>query len=72
MRPVLAPIVATVWKIDVALGDAVEKGQQLAVLESMKMEIPVSSPTAGVVTALPAAIGQIVQEGEPVALITPS
>ena len=72
MRPVLAPIVATVWKIDVALGDTVVKGQQLAVLESMKMEIPLSSPAAGVVTALPAAIGQIVQEGEPVALITPS
>jgi biotin carboxyl carrier protein len=72
MRPVLAPIVATVWKIDVALGDTVEKGQQLAVLESMKMEIPLTSPASGVVTALPAAIGQIVQEGEPVALITPS
>ena len=67
-----APIVATIWKLEVGVGDSVGAGQCLALLESMKMEIPVAAPVAGVVTELPAAIGQIVQEGEPVAVITPS
>jgi biotin carboxyl carrier protein len=65
----VAPIVASVWKLDVAVGDRVVEGQQLAVLESMKMEIPVVAPVAGEIIDLPAAIGQIVQEGEPVAVI---
>lgn len=67
----VAPIVASVWKLEVAVGDRVVEGQQLAVLESMKMEIPVAAPVAGEVIDVPAAIGQIVQEGEPVALIAP-
>ena len=68
----VAPIVATIWKLEVAVGDHVQVGQQLALLESMKMEIPVSAPVAGIVAELPAAIGQIVQEGEPVAVIAPA
>ena len=67
----VAPIVASVWKLEVAVGDRVVEGQELAVLESMKMEIPVSAPAAGEIIDLPAAIGQIVQEGEPVAVIAP-
>ncbi|MCL2543295.1 MAG: acetyl-CoA carboxylase biotin carboxyl carrier protein subunit [Nocardioidaceae bacterium] len=68
----VAPIVSTIWRLDVAVGQRVEVGQQLALLESMKMEIPVSAPVAGVVADLPAAIGQIVQEGDPVAVISPA
>ena len=65
----VAPIVASVWKLEVAIGDRVVEGQEVAVLESMKMEIPVHAPVAGEIIDLPAAIGQIVQEGEPVAII---
>ena len=37
----IAPMTASVWKILVAVGDIVTAGQTLAILEAMKMEIPV-------------------------------
>lgn len=64
MSTVSAPIVASVWKLLVEVGESVDGGQPVAVLESMKMEIPVHAPTAGVVVGIPVTRGQIVQEGE--------
>lgn len=46
---VKAELVGTVWKILVKPGDSVEADQELIVLESMKMEIPVIAPRPGVV-----------------------
>jgi acetyl-CoA carboxylase biotin carboxyl carrier protein len=46
---VKAELVGMVWKILVKPGDRVEADQELIVLESMKMEIPVIAPRAGVV-----------------------
>lgn len=40
-------VAGSVWKIEVAVGDKVTKGEVLIILESMKMEIPVESPAAG-------------------------
>ncbi len=40
-------VAGSVWKIEVAVGDQVAKGDVLMILESMKMEIPVESPAAG-------------------------
>lgn len=42
-------VAGSVWKIEVAVGDRVGRGDVLMILESMKMEIPVESPVAGVV-----------------------
>jgi acetyl-CoA carboxylase biotin carboxyl carrier protein len=64
-----APIVANVWQLHVAVGDAVDVGTVVAVLESMKMEIPVESHVAGTVAELPVAEGTIVQEGDPVVIV---
>ena len=69
--PQVAPIVASVWKIDVAVGDWVEMGATVAVVESMKMEIPIFATIAGVVESIPVEPGQIVQEGDPVVVIAP-
>ena len=44
---VRAEMVANVWKIVVAEGDQVEDGDTIAILESMKMEIPVIAEAAG-------------------------
>lgn len=66
MIDVPAPVVASVWQLHVAVGDRVVAGQTLAVLESMKMEIPVYAPADAVVAELPAALGVIVQEGDAV------
>ena len=52
MAVVEAHITGTVWKIECAVGDAIEEGDTVAILESMKMEMPVESPTAGKVSAI--------------------
>ncbi|MGH7723990.1 MAG: acetyl-CoA carboxylase biotin carboxyl carrier protein subunit [Candidatus Eiseniibacteriota bacterium] len=58
-----APMPAKVVKVEVAAGDAVEEGQALLVLESMKMELGVTSPRAGTVKRVAVAAGQIITAG---------
>ena len=65
---VRAEMVANVWKIVVAEGDHVEDGDTLAILESMKMEIPVIAEASGTVS-LRVAEGDVVQEGDLIAVI---
>ena len=48
MRDVEAHITGTVWKIEVEVGDSVEEGDTVVILESMKMEMPVEAEDAGV------------------------
>ena len=65
---VRAEMVANVWKIVVAEGDHVDDGDTIAILESMKMEIPVVAEAAGTVS-LKVAEGDVVQEGDLIAVI---
>ena len=58
---VRSEIAGSVWKIEVAVGDAVAAEDPLIILESMKMEIPLLAPRAGVVRQI------LVAEGEPIA-----
>jgi len=44
---VLAHITGTVWKVEKKVGDRVESGEPIVIIESMKMEMPVESPVAG-------------------------
>ena len=64
MPVVEAHITGTVWKIEVDVGDSVEEGDTVVVLESMKMEMPVEAEDAGVVTEILCAEGQSVSEGD--------
>ena len=61
---ICAHITGTVWKVETQVGDAVQEGQTLVILESMKMEMPIEAPEAGTVTEVLAAAGQSVEEGE--------
>jgi acetyl-CoA carboxylase biotin carboxyl carrier protein len=61
---VRAHITGTVWKIQVALGDKVEEEDELIILESMKMEMPVESPADGTVKEILVAEGEPVKEGQ--------
>jgi acetyl-CoA carboxylase biotin carboxyl carrier protein len=49
LTEVRAELVGTVWKVLVRSGDSVDIDQELLILESMKMEIPVVAPRAGTV-----------------------
>jgi acetyl-CoA carboxylase biotin carboxyl carrier protein len=62
---VKAHITGTVWKIEVKIGDRIEEGTVVSILESMKMEMPVESEVSGTVTAILVAEGQSVTEGAP-------
>jgi acetyl-CoA carboxylase biotin carboxyl carrier protein len=65
MTTVDAHITGTVWTYEVKVGDQVGEGDTVAILESMKMEMPVESEVGGVVAELLCAEGQAVSEGEP-------
>ena len=58
IREVKAAVPAAVWEIRADPGQDVEHGQELVVLESMKMEIPVVAPVAGRVTDVRCAAGR--------------
>ena len=58
-----------VWKIEVRVGDLVQVGDVLMILESMKMEIPVESPGVGRVLEILVRVEQSVEEGHIVAVL---
>jgi acetyl-CoA carboxylase biotin carboxyl carrier protein len=64
LADVEAHITGTVWKIEVAVGDTVEEGDTVAILESMKMEMPVEAEDEGTVTQILVEEGQSVSEGD--------
>jgi acetyl-CoA carboxylase biotin carboxyl carrier protein len=66
---VLAEMVANVWKLLVSVGDTVEEGQSVCILESMKMEIPVEATASGTIAELNVTEGGVVQEGDVIAVI---
>jgi acetyl-CoA carboxylase biotin carboxyl carrier protein len=59
-----AHITGTVWKIEVAVGDQIDDGDTVVILESMKMEMPVEAEDAGKVTEIRCEEGQSVSEGD--------
>jgi acetyl-CoA carboxylase biotin carboxyl carrier protein len=64
LADVEAHITGTVWKIEVKVGDNVEEGDTVVILESMKMEMPVEAEDPGVVTEIVVEEGQSVSEGD--------
>lgn len=66
-----SPVVGTVWKIEVAVGETVAEGDAVLILESMKMEIPVEAEVAGTITEILVEEGEAVAEGDVLTLITP-
>jgi acetyl-CoA carboxylase biotin carboxyl carrier protein len=61
---VRAELVGTVWKVLVTQGDSVEADQELLILESMKMEIPVVAPRAGTVHEVRVKEADVVAENQ--------
>ncbi|MDX6632353.1 MAG: acetyl-CoA carboxylase biotin carboxyl carrier protein [Solirubrobacterales bacterium] len=59
-----AHITGTVWKIEVKVGDTVDEGDTVVILESMKMEMPVEAEDPGKVAEIRCEEGQSVSEGD--------
>jgi acetyl-CoA carboxylase biotin carboxyl carrier protein len=59
-----AHITGTVWKIECEVGDEIEEGDTVAILESMKMEMPVEAEDDGKVSEIKCKEGQSVSEGD--------
>ncbi len=66
---VTSEVSGSVWKIETALGAQVGADDNLLIIESMKMEIPVPSPRAGKVVEIRVAEGEPVKEGQVVVVI---
>jgi acetyl-CoA carboxylase biotin carboxyl carrier protein len=64
MSDVEAHITGTVWKIEVKVGDQVDEGDTVVILESMKMEMPVEAEDPGKVAEIRVEEGQSVSEGD--------
>jgi len=66
---VTSEVIGTVWKIDKCEGDSVAEGEQIMILESMKMEIPVEAPVAGTLSEIKVAPEDSVDEDQVLCLI---
>ena len=64
MPNVEAHITGTVWKIECSVGQEIEEGDTVAILESMKMEMPVEAEDEGTVKEILVEEGQAVSEGD--------
>ena len=64
-----AQIAGNVWKIEKAVGDAVQEEDVILILESMKMEIPVEAPSSGTLIEIRVAEGDAIEEGAVLAVI---
>ncbi|QRG67181.1 acetyl-CoA carboxylase biotin carboxyl carrier protein subunit [Brevibacillus choshinensis] len=64
MSKVVASMAGSVWKVLVKPGDAVVEGQDVVILESMKMEIPIAAESDGIVKEVKVAEADFVNEGD--------
>ena len=71
-QAVEAPMQGTIVSVDVRGGDAVQAGQQLLVIESMKMEHVIAADVGGLVAEVAVAAGETVLPGDVLVRIEPS
>lgn len=69
MAEITAHITGTIFKIEKQPGESVAAGDEVIILESMKMEIPLESPVTGTIKNILVEEGQAVEEGTVLAVI---
>ena len=69
MGKIRSEVSGSVWKVEVAIGQQVNEGDTLLVVESMKMEIPVTAPSAGTVTEILVAEGESVVDDQVILML---
>ena len=68
---VRADLVSSIHSVLVELGQQVVAGDEVVILESMKMEIPVLAEVAGTITEISVVVGDVVREGDVLVVIAP-
>ena len=69
---ITAPLTGNVWKIVTKPGDALSEGDEILIMESMKMEIPIEAPVDGTLTVFHCKEGDSVLEGQLLAVMEES
>lgn len=69
MAEIRAEIAANVWQVVAEEGQMVAEGDEIVILESMKMEIPVLAESDGTVVTMAVNEGDVVQEGDLIAVV---
>lgn len=64
MSEIVASMAGSVWKVLVKVGDHIEEDQDVVILESMKMEIPIVAESSGIVKEITINEGDFVNEGD--------
>jgi acetyl-CoA carboxylase biotin carboxyl carrier protein len=64
MGKVIATMAGSVWRILVKNGQTIEPGEEVVILESMKMEIPITVDSRGTVKEVKVNEGEFVNEGD--------
>ncbi len=64
---VTAEISGVVGRIEASQGSTVSEGDDIAIIESMKMEIPVAAPSNGRITEIRVDVGETIEEGQEIA-----
>lgn len=72
MIKVTASMAGSIWKVLVKQGELVEVGQEVVILESMKMEIPLTTETSGIVSEIKIQEGSFVNDDDVIIVIDPS
>ena len=63
------PITGRITTVEVKVGDAVQEGDVICYIESMKMENPILAPVAGTITEIKVSAGQTAETGNLIAII---
>jgi biotin carboxyl carrier protein len=69
MGKIRSEVSGSVWQVEVVVGQQVNEGDTLVVVESMKMEIPVTAPSAGTVTEILVAEGEAVVDDQVILIL---
>lgn len=69
MREIKANMAGSIWKVNITEGETIQANQEVIILESMKMEIPISSDMSGIVQQIKVTEGDFVNEGDVLVII---
>jgi biotin carboxyl carrier protein len=70
MGKIRSEVSGSVWKVEVTVGQQVQEGDTLVIVESMKMEIPVSAPSSGTVTEIFVIEGESVVDDQVIVILS--